>query len=122
LSRLVYVVDDEPLLAQIMEAILQHEGFVVKAFFCPKQAWDAFQAEQHKPELLITDFVMQPFNGLDLLARCRSIHPEVRSVVVSGNVGAETLERHPEKPDAFLAKPFMPDKLVSQVSFVLRRA
>lgn len=119
LSALVYVVDDEPLLAQIIEAILQQEGFAVKTFFDPVAALEAFRQEQAKPAVLVTDFVMQPFNGLELLGRCRALCPELRSIVVSGNVGAETLLRHEEKPDAFLAKPFLPDKLVSEVLALL---
>lgn len=104
-----------------MEAVLEQEGFAVKAFFNPSEAWDAFQKEEPKPSVLITDFVMQPFNGLELLARCRHLSPGIRSVVVSGNVGADALMRHDEKPDAFVAKPFLPDRLVAEVNTVLER-
>jgi CheY-like chemotaxis protein len=113
---LIYVVDDELLLAQILEAILLNEGFTVKTFCDPSLALRSFCSEPSKPLVLVTDYAMQPINGIELLERCRAVHPSVRSVVVSGNAGPEVMRTALVPPDAFLAKPFLPQKLVEHVN------
>jgi DNA-binding response OmpR family regulator len=121
LKDLIYVVDDELLLAQIMEAILQLDGHAVKMFTDPAAAFEAFQAEFSKPALLVTDFVMQPFDGLELIERCRNKHPSLRSLMVSANVGADILETSHGRPDIFLPKPFLPRVLINEVNSLLAR-
>lgn len=116
---LIYVVDDELLLAQIIEAVLQREGFAVKRFCDPSAALEAFLQEPDQPALLVTDFVMAPMNGLELIERLRAAHPPLRSLVVSGNVAEECLAEAPVRPDGFLAKPFLPRKLVEKVKSIL---
>jgi CheY-like chemotaxis protein len=113
---LIYVVDDELLLAQILEAILSNEGFTVKTFCDPSLALRSFCNEPCKPSVLVTDYAMQPINGIELLERCRAVHPGVRSVVVSGNAGPEVMRASAVPPDAFLAKPFLPQKLLEHVN------
>lgn len=120
MKALVYVVDDELLLAQIMEAILQCAGYDVQSFVDPVRALEAFNNAQEKPALLITDYVMQPFNGLELINRCRTAHPAIRTIVVSGNVGAGLLAADGSGPDAFLAKPFLPSMFIEEVNSVLQ--
>jgi two-component system, cell cycle sensor histidine kinase and response regulator CckA len=121
-GRLVYVVDDELLLAQIMEAILKMEGFQVRMFSSPKEALEAARQEPAPPALLVTDFAMEPLTGLELLAQIRELNPGLRSVMVSGNAGAEVFENSPVLPDAFLEKPFLPKKLVQAIEAILEPA
>lgn len=115
MRALVYVVDDELLLAQIMEAILRMEGYEVKMFSRPDAALESFAREEEKPALLITDYVMQPMNGLELIGRCRGIHPGIRTIVVSGNTGSDILGADGQRPDAFVRKPFLPTVLAREV-------
>lgn len=121
-GRLAYVVDDELLLAQILEAILKMDGFEVRSFTCPRAAWKAFEAEETKPALLVTDYAMQPFTGLELLARCREASPQLRSLVVSGNAGQEVFTESALQPDAFLEKPFLPQKLLEAAHWALQKS
>jgi DNA-binding NtrC family response regulator len=118
-KNLVYVVDDELLIAQIVEAILRRERFDVRTFSDPAQALAAFEAAPTKPALLITDYVMSPFTGLDLIGQCRAIDPSLRAIVISGNVGGEILETGTPGRDAFLAKPFLPKHLIGEVQSIM---
>lgn len=118
---LIYVVDDELLLGQIMEAILSLEGFEVKMFTNPGAALRAFESEDIKPHILITDFVMQPFDGMELISRCRALNPALRTIVVSGNASADVFENHPFRPDAFIEKPFLPGRLLDELALLLEK-
>lgn len=111
----VFVVDDEAMVAEVVSVVLSMEGFNTRVFTSPLDAWEAFQTAPEKPELLITDYLMEPFGGIDLIARCREILPSLRSILYSGNVGAEAIQRQQIKPDAFLQKPFLPKELLQTV-------
>jgi DNA-binding NtrC family response regulator len=116
---LAYVVDDEVLLGQIVEAILRKAGHEVKRFSDPAAALEALKVEPCKPALLVTDYAMQPFNGLELIARCRENHPALRSLLVSGNARDDIPQLEHSKPDAFLNKPFLPKRLLQEVGALL---
>ena len=113
--RTVFIVDDEAMVAEVVSVVLAMEGFNTRIFTSPVDALEAFEAAAEKPELLITDYIMHPYGGLDLIARCREIKPELRSILYSGNVGAEAIHRQQVKPDAFLSKPFLPKELIQTV-------
>jgi DNA-binding NtrC family response regulator len=116
---LIYVVDDDLLLGQIVEAILLMEGFRVRLFDDPALALTHFQSEAEKPDLLVTDFVMRPYNGMELIQKCRALTPKLRSILYSGNAPAQITDLYAVKPNAFIAKPFLPRNLVRLVESVL---
>jgi DNA-binding NtrC family response regulator len=118
---LVYIVDDEALIGEVVEAILSLEGFEAKVFSNPEDAYRAFAGDLKKPELLISDFVMTPMNGMELIERCKELQPQLKTILYSGNVGEEITSQYPTKPDGFMSKPFLPRTLISLVQSVLAR-
>lgn len=116
---LIYVVDDDLLLGQIMEAILAMEGFRVRLFDDPSVALAAFESDLEKPDLLVTDFVMRPYNGMELIRKFRATSPKLRAILCIGNAPAQITDLYAMKPNAFIAKPFLPQALVALVESVL---
>jgi two-component system response regulator MtrA len=114
--RVVFVVDDEAMVAEVVSVVLAMEGFETRVFTSPVDAWEAFLSASEKPSVLITDYWMYPYDGLELIARCREAHPELRTVLYSGNVGSEAIQKMAMKPDAFLSKPFLPRELIQTVA------
>ncbi len=118
---LIYVVDDEPMIGDVVEVILGLEGFSTRFFEDPQRALIALHEEDIKPELLLTDFTMKPINGMELIAEAKSILPNLKTILYSGNVGMNVVDGAEVKPDGFLAKPFLPRHLVGTVNRVLGR-
>jgi CheY-like chemotaxis protein len=116
---LVYVVDDETLIGQIVEAVLNLEGFNVRLFNNPLSAWNTFSEATEKPDVLVTDYVMRPLNGMELIQQFRSVVPEIPSILYSGNASAQITDLYAIKPSAFLPKPFLPETLVRMVRSLL---
>jgi DNA-binding NtrC family response regulator len=108
---LVFLVDDEPVLLDLAEVSLQPAGVLTRKFLDPAQAWRAFQRARPKPQLLISDYSMGKMNGLQLIEKCKTAHPPLKTILVSGNVGAEIILNGPVKIDQFLAKPYPPERL-----------
>src|SRR6476659_10351777 len=94
----VFIVDDEPMVGEIVSALLTMEGLNTRLFTSPLDALEAFEAAEAKPDLLITDFLMQPFDGMDLMVRCRQTHPNLRTILYSGNFELESLQQHDVQP------------------------
>ena len=116
---LIYIVDDEPLLADLAEVSLQPDGYQIKQFQDPELALQSFLQEQHKPDLLLTDYAMGKMNGLELIQRCKEVKPDLRAVLISGTAGAEILVNTHVKVDRFLGKPYQPAALLELARAVL---
>jgi DNA-binding NtrC family response regulator len=117
----IYVVDDESMIGEVVEVILKLKGFHPKFFTDAEFALQALEKETAKPDLLLTDFLMHPMNGMELIERCKRVQPELKTILYSGNVGEEIMQYYSVKPDGFISKPFLPDTLVSIVKSVLEQ-
>ena len=112
---LVFVVDDEPMLLELASMIVEPLGFRVRTFRDPVTALREYSLSQPLPVLLITDFAMHQMNGMDLIRDCRRINPGQKVLLISGTVDARVYRDSPQKPDAFLAKPYQTQELVNAV-------
>jgi CheY-like chemotaxis protein len=115
----IYVVDDEPMMGEVVEAILQLEGYHTRIFSDPEEALLALAATRTKPQLLLTDFVMPAMNGMELIEQAKRIQPDLKSILFSGNFGQDIMRYYPVKPDKFISKPFQPKALMALIKTVL---
>jgi len=118
---LIHVVDDESMIGEVVEVILKLKGFQPKFFVDPDLALHSLINDEPKPDLLLTDFLMSPYNGMELIERCKRVHPALKTILCSGNVGEEIMQYYSIKPDGFVSKPFLPKTLVAVVKSVLGR-
>jgi CheY-like chemotaxis protein len=116
---LVYLIDDEPTLLDLLEISLKGFGYTLKKFIDPEEALRSFLKERSKPDLLVTDYALGKMNGIELIERCRAAQPDLRIVMVSGSAGAEIAFSAPVKIDRFLGKPYQPATLAEMVQEVL---
>ena len=116
---LIYIVDDEGLLADLAETSLQPDGYEVKQFHDPESALSSFLAAEPKPDLLLTDFAMEQMNGLELIQKCKAAKPDLKAILISGTAGAEILLNASVKVDRFLGKPYQPSALLELARAVL---
>ena len=120
-KRLIFVVDDEPMLLELATVILQPLGFALKTFRDPNSAIENFASADPGPVLVITDYAMHTMNGLDLIHECRRLKPKQKIILVSGTVTQDVYRDSPVKPDLFLAKPYHAKQLVDAVESLLSR-
>jgi len=120
-APLVYVVDDQEMVLMVVEEFLKLQNLNTRTFQDPEVALQAFTEANPKPQLLLTDFVMEEMNGMELIDRCKRIDPALKTILYSGSVGAEIMDEYQTKPDRFLGKPFKPTALIAMVNEVLGR-
>lgn len=109
----VFVVDDEPMLLELAEAILKPLGYQVRTFRDPELALKEFPAAH--PAVVITDYAMGRMNGMDLIRECRRLNPRQKMILLSGTVDEHVFAGAPVKPDQFLTKPYQIQELAEHV-------
>lgn len=115
----IYVVDDEPMVGEVINTILRLECFETRLFQDPVKALVAFTEADQRPELLISDYAMIPINGAELIHECLRLEPSLKTILISGNVSEEITQNLKIKPDAFISKPFQPKPFVKMVRSIL---
>jgi CheY-like chemotaxis protein len=118
---LVFAVDDEPMLLELVAMVLEPLGYRVRTFRDPGTAVRAFSLANPRPSLIVTDFAMHSMNGMDLIRECRRIDPEQKILLVSGTVDETIYRDSPVKPDCFLAKPYPAKQLAELVKSLLAK-
>jgi CheY-like chemotaxis protein len=118
-GKLVYVVDDEPMLLELATVILEPQGYQVKSFRDPELAVAAFTKSSPRPAVVVTDYAMHSMNGMQLIEQLRNLEPRQKVLLVSGTVGEDVFRGSPSKPDMFLAKPYQAVQLTAAVKSLI---
>ena len=84
-KHIMYVDDDEALLF-LVKRVLGKRGFEVSIFLDPREAMAALRERPLNYDLLITDYNMPGYSGLEVLQEARLIHPELPIALASGYV------------------------------------
>ena len=121
-KQVIYVVDDDPDIVNLLRHILDMEGFEVRSFTNPEDALAEFKSTRRRPDMLVTDYCMEPMNGLDLISRCRQTKPDLKTVVISGMVDENDFRKLPAQSDGFIAKPFKVSNLIETLNETLAKA
>ena len=91
-KHIMYVDDDEALLFLVKRALTKR-GFEVSIFHDPRQAVEALRERPLNYDLLITDYNMPGYSGLEVLREAHLIHPELPIALASGYITSE-IERN----------------------------
>ncbi len=85
----VMYVDDDKALVFLVERLLQRRGFRVTGFSDPREAEQALRDNPQLWDLLVTDYNMPGYSGLDLARQARAIRPDLPVALASGYVTTE---------------------------------
>jgi DNA-binding response OmpR family regulator len=119
----VLVVDDDPLIRQMVCTTLERAGYRVQAAGDGVAALEAYTAETGDAfGLVLADVVMPRMNGVDLAYRLRQCDADVPLLFMSGR-GVPDLpaESFPNRAVNLLQKPFRAEGLLRAVRAALDR-
>lgn len=113
---LILAVDDEPDMLLALELYLSGEGFEVTT---APNVHDALRRiEDHRPALILTDYIMPGVSGLEL---CRTLRGrrETRSIPIIMHTGWDLWQDHPGLFDHLVFKPAELDSLARLIRTLL---
>lgn len=120
-ADLIYVVEDDPDVSQLIEHNLRAAGYQVTAFLSGAPVLTEAVATQ--PALFLLDIMLPGMNGYDL---CRQIRQHERLsktpiIFVSARTQeSDRLQAFDAGGDGYITKPFAPRELIARVRNVLR--
>jgi len=85
----VMYVDDDEALVFLVARVLKRKGFTVSTFTDPREAQAAIAATPMLYDLLVTDYNMPGYSGIDLLRAAKGIRPGLPVALASGYVTPE---------------------------------
>jgi DNA-binding response OmpR family regulator len=117
----VLVVDDEPAIRLLLQAILAQEGHEVDTAADGIEALDAVQREL--PDVVLLDLAMPHMDGWHFLEELRNVglRSKVRVIIVSAMTDQESMDRgRTEGVNERIAKPFDATAIVRAVEAVVQ--
>jgi DNA-binding response OmpR family regulator len=115
----VLVVDDEPIVSEVVQRYLAREGYEVSVARDGEAALE--QAREQAPDLVVLDLMLPKLDGLEV---CRRLRAESSVAIIMLTAKGEEFDRILGLglgADDYLVKPFSPGELVARVKAVLRR-
>ncbi len=117
----IMIVEDEPLIRELMVTMLEPLGYRIIAASGPVEAIGLARDGIGRIDLLVSDMVLPEMNGRELADRILGIKRGVRVLYISGYVDGVFGDKGVLEPGMhFLAKPFTLEELTSKIREVLR--
>jgi len=116
----VMYVDDDEALVFLVKRLLTRKGYRVVTFTDPLQALAALRDDRSACDLLVTDYNMPGYSGVDLLREVKALMPALPVALASGYVTPE-IERDAVAAGAraLIHKPNDVDELCATVQKLL---
>jgi len=112
-GRGILIVDDDDNVRRLLSALLISEGYHVV------EAGNGLEAlhklKQRHVDLVISDYRMPGFDGLQLLAVCRIVWPDIAVIITSGDSSDWSERAMSEGAQAWVAKPWERTCLIDTV-------
>ncbi|HSJ17594.1 MAG TPA: response regulator transcription factor [Solirubrobacterales bacterium] len=119
-SDRVLVVDDEPMVRDVLARYLARDGFEVDIAADGEAALAALRAAE--PDLVVLDLMLPRIDGFEVFHRMRGagVHSPVIMLTARGEV-TDRIVGLEVGADDYVSKPFSPKEVVARIKAVLRR-
>ncbi|MFH1991122.1 MAG: response regulator [Pseudomonadota bacterium] len=116
----ILLVDDDPFILQSIAVALEQEGYHVATAANGKQAIELI--EEKKFDLVLTDLVMDPVDGIGVLRKAKEEDPDTIVIILTGFGDLlSAIEALRLDADDYLLKPCEPEELSFRISSCLEK-
>lgn len=122
MAFLIYSVEDDKDIAQIINKTLTKQGYEAKTFYNGKDFLEAFK--ERKPDLVLLDLMLPDYSGMEILQKIRKdrSNDDIEIIIVSArHMLVDKVEGLDLGADDYIEKPFDLLELMSRVNAKLRR-
>jgi PAS domain S-box-containing protein len=82
----VLLVDDEPMVREVIAEQLEDVGYDVLVAAGGEEAWELLVADENV-DVLVTDLSMPGMDGLSLIRKAQALRPRLRAILLTGHAG-----------------------------------
>ena len=119
MSNSILLIDDEEKFAQMLQELLQANGYESDYCLNPKEAIALLGKEDY--DLVITDYKMPEMDGAEFLQKARKINPDLPVIMISGLMNmTELIKVANIGVTLVLEKPFKTEELIEHVARFVR--
>jgi DNA-binding NtrC family response regulator len=109
-SAKLLIVDDERVALKNLEHVMKKEGYEVTATQSGQNALKLLEDQQF--DVVLTDLKMEKVDGVQILKRCRELHPDSEVIMITGFATLESaVEAMKHGAFYYIAKPFKLDEV-----------
>ena len=116
----ILVVEDEPMVAEVVERYLRRDGHDVRVVHNGNVALEEY--DRFQPDLVVLDVMLPGIDGVEV---CRRVRERSETPVIMLTARSEEIDKLVGLgvgADDYVTKPFSPRELAARVKAVLRRA
>jgi CheY-like chemotaxis protein len=124
-QKLIFIVDDDPLINMLVVKRFTSEGYLLEAF---EYGEDCLNAMHKNPDMVILDFFFvkhgaEVLNGLEIFNRIRELNPSLPVIILSGQDKGEIVLELARKGinDYIIKDNSLIDNLVAAVKDLLEK-
>jgi DNA-binding NtrC family response regulator len=116
----ILLVDDDPIITAGTGSDLEEKGYAVTTANSGEKAIELLNTSFF--DLVITDLVMAPINGMDVLKKAKEINPETMVIILTGYGDmSSSIDALRFDADDYLLKPCEPEDICFRVSRCLEK-
>ncbi|MFD6160063.1 response regulator transcription factor [Nocardia sp. NPDC060256] len=116
----VLVVDDEPMLAEMLSMALRYEGWEVSSASDGRSA--VIIGRETRPDVVVLDVMLPDMTGLEVLAKLRERMPQLPVLLLTAKDAVEDrIAGLTAGGDDYVTKPFSIEELILRLRALLRR-
>lgn len=120
MAQRVLVVDDDPIVGDVLSRYLIRDGFEVEVAADGEAAVTAF--ENARPDLVLLDLMLPKLDGFEVFSRIREAAYTPVIMLTARGEETDRIAGLEMGADDYVGKPFSPREVVARVKAVLRRS
>ncbi|WP_423363928.1 response regulator transcription factor [Mycoplasma sp. P36-A1] len=119
MERIIYVVDDEQEIANLLKSILEKNGFKVKVFYDGTSFLD--EVKRTEPDIVLLDVMLGDINGFNIVSRLRIKYFFPIIMLTALDADNDKITGLTFGADDYITKPFNIEEVLARINSHLRR-
>jgi two-component system, OmpR family, response regulator MprA len=119
MNERILIVEDDPAILKMLQRGLAFEGFVVDVATDGRMGMN--QARDHRPDLVVLDWMLPGLDGLEVCRRLRSSSSLPILMLTAKDTIQDRVQGLDAGADDYLVKPFNLEELLARIRALLRR-